>query len=150
MKKSKELLMNKNLVAKASITINVPVSRVWQALVTPADIKQYMFGANTVSEWREGSPIYWRGEWQGKPYEDKGVILQIKPERTLQYNNFSPLSGAPDKPENYQTVTIELTDKGKQTVVNLSQDNNASDEEREHSEQNWGMVLAGMKKYLEG
>ena len=142
--------MNKNLIAKASININVPVSRVWQALVTPADIKQYFFGTDTVSDWREGSPIYWRGEWQGKPYEDKGVILQLKPGRTLQYSHYSPLSGAPEVPENYHTVTIELTDEGNQTGVTLSQDNNASDEEREHSEQNWGMVLAGMKKYLEG
>ncbi len=142
--------MNKNLLAKASISIDVPLTRVWQALITPADIKQYMFGTDTVSDWREGSPIYWRGEWQGKPYEDKGVILQIKPGRILQYSNFSPLSGVPDVPENYQTVTIELTDQGKRTGVTLTQDNNASDEARKHSEKNWGMVLDAMKKYLEG
>src|SRR5512133_600762 len=150
MKNSKELLMNKNQIAKASTSIHAPVSRVWEALVTPAEIKQYFFGTDTVSDWREGSPIYWRGEWQGKPYEDKGVILQIKPMQTLQYSHYSPLSGAPDVPENYHTVTIELTDEGKQTGITFTQDNNASDEEREHSKQNWGMVLSGLKKYLEG
>jgi uncharacterized protein YndB with AHSA1/START domain len=142
--------MNKNRVAKATISIDKPVSRVWQALTTPADIKEYMFGTNTVSDLHEGSPIYWRGEWQGKSYEDKGMILQLKPMKTLQYSHYSPLSGAADVPENYHTVTIELTDNGKQTGVTLTQDNNASDEERIHSEQNWGMMLAGMKKYLEG
>jgi uncharacterized protein YndB with AHSA1/START domain len=63
--------MSANLIAKAAITINAPASRVWQALVTPEAIKHYMFGTNVVSDWHEGSPIYWRGEWQGKPYEDK-------------------------------------------------------------------------------
>jgi uncharacterized protein YndB with AHSA1/START domain len=143
-------LMSKNLVAKAMVTIDVPVSRVWQALVTPADIKQYMFGTNTISEWGVGSPIFWRGEWQGKPYEDKGVVKLFNPMRALQYSHYSPLSGMPDAPENYHTVTIELSNEGQKTGVTLSQDNNASDEEREHSEQNWGMMLASMKKYLEG
>jgi hypothetical protein len=70
--------------------------------------------------------------------------------RSLQYSHYSPLSGMPDTPENYHTVTIELSNEGQQTGVTLSQDNNASDEERQHSEQNWGMMLSSMKKYLEG
>lgn len=57
---------NKDLIAKASITINAPVAKVWEALVSPAMIKQYMFGTNVVTDWKEGSPIVWRGEWQGK------------------------------------------------------------------------------------
>src|SRR5919199_1123323 len=96
--------MNRNLVARASITIDAPRAQVWSALVNPEAIKQYMFGTNVVSDWREGSPIVWKGEWQGKSYEDKGVILELKPGRTLQYSHFSPLSGAPDRPENYHTV----------------------------------------------
>jgi uncharacterized protein YndB with AHSA1/START domain len=142
--------MNKNLLAKASIKINVPIHKVWEALVTPAAIKHYMFGTDAVSDWKEGSPIFWRGEWQGKPYEDKGVILQFRPNRTLKYSHFSPLSGMPDKPESYHTVTIALSDEGMQTGIVLTQDNNDSEEEREHSEQNWGMMLGSMKKYLEG
>jgi uncharacterized protein YndB with AHSA1/START domain len=141
--------MHENLIAKASIVINAPGTRVWDALVNPEAIKQYMFGTNVVSDWREGSPILWKGEWQGKPYEDKGVILQLKPERTLQYSHFSPLSGVPDQPENYHTVTIDLSADGRHTRVTLAQDRNASKEEREHSEQNWGMMLAALKKYVE-
>src|SRR3712207_3761127 len=98
--------MDENLIAKASVTINASSEKVWDALVNPEAIKQYMFGTNVVSGWREGSPIIWRGEWQGKPYEDKGVILRFKPGRGLQYSHFSPLSGLPDKPESYHTVTI--------------------------------------------
>jgi uncharacterized protein YndB with AHSA1/START domain len=141
--------MEKNLIAKSSVVISAQSATVWKALVNPEAIKQYMFGTTVVSDWREGSPIIWKGEWQGKAYEDKGVILQLKPERTLQYSHFSPLSGLPDKPENYHTVTVELSDENNQTRVSLTQDKNATEEERADSEKNWGMMLGALKKFLE-
>jgi len=141
--------MDKILIALASISINAPIEKVWDALVDPKAIKQYMFGTDAVSDWHEGSPIVWKGEWQGKSYEDKGVILQLKLGRTLQYSHFSPLSGLLDKPENYHIVTIELLTEGNQTRVSLAQDNNATEEERAESEKNWGMMLGTMKKFLE-
>jgi uncharacterized protein YndB with AHSA1/START domain len=141
--------MSKELISQASITINAPIATVWDALVTPAAIKQYMFGADVASDWKQGSSIVWKGEYQGKKYEDKGVILKMEPERMLQYSHFSPLSGQPDVPENYHTVTIELSNDGEKTVVSLSQDGNATEEAREHSEQNWKIMLDGLKKLLE-
>ena len=141
--------MDKNLIAKASIVINASSNKVWDALVTPESIKQYMFGTNVVSDWHEGSPIFWRGEWQGKPYEDKGTILEFKPRQKIRYSHFSPLSGVPDLPENYHTVTVELKANGKQTHVLLTQDKNANEEERIHSEQNWEMMLKGLKRFVE-
>jgi uncharacterized protein YndB with AHSA1/START domain len=141
--------MDKNLIARASVTVHAPSERVWDALVNPEAIKQYMFGTSVVTDWCEGSPIIWQGEWQGRAYEDKGVILQLKPGRTLQYSHFSPLSGLPDKPESYHTVTIELSDEGDQTRVSLAQDNNPSEQAREHSEKNWQDMLTALKSYLE-
>jgi uncharacterized protein YndB with AHSA1/START domain len=142
--------MDKKLIAKASTTIQAPVAKVWDALVTPATIKQYMFGTTVASEFKKGSPITWKGEWQGRKYEDKGVILDLQPQRKLAYSHFSPLSGLPEKPENFHNVTIELVDKGKQTLVSLSQDNNADEKDRDHSQKNWEMMLSGLKKLLEG
>jgi len=141
--------MDKNLVAKASINVNASRNKVWNALVNPEAIKQYMFNTDVVSDWSEGSPIVWKGRWQGKSYEDKGVVLQFKPEHKIQYSHFSPLSGLPDKPESYHTITIELAADGQQTRVSLAQDNNANEDARAHSEQNWGMMLASLKKFLE-
>jgi uncharacterized protein YndB with AHSA1/START domain len=141
--------MEKQLIAKASTTIDAPAGKVWNALTNPAMIKQYMFGTTVKSDWKKGSAITFKGEWQGKKYEDKGVILDIEPQRKLRYSHFSPLSGLPDKPENYHNVTIELSANGKQTVVSLAQDNSKTEEEREHSEKNWGMMLMSLKKLLE-
>lgn len=140
---------SRGFIAKASIAINAPIDKVWDALTNPDKIKQYMFGTNAISDWKEGSSIVWKGEWQGKKYEDKGVILKLEPERRIQYSHFSPLTGQPDLPENYHIVTIELSGKGKQILVSLLQDNNATEEAREHSEKNWNMMLGGLKKFLE-
>lgn len=141
--------MSNNLTAKAKVSIQSSKSKVWEALVTPNAIKQYMFGADVESEWCKGCEITWKGEMKGKKYEDKGVILAIETERTLQYTHFSPLSGKPDKPENYHTVTIDLLGSGNNTEVSLSQDNNADEQACKESETNWGAMLEGLKKYVE-
>jgi uncharacterized protein YndB with AHSA1/START domain len=141
--------MSKGIVAKASVVADAPIDEVWKALVTPETIKSYMFGSTVASDFRVGSPITWKGEWQGKAYEDKGEILKCEPERLLQYTHFSPLTGLPDKPENYHTVTIQLTARGEQTQVELAQDNNATEEERAHSQENWETMLDGLKKVVE-
>lgn len=141
--------MEKDLIARAAISISAPSKNVWNALVTPQAIKQYMFGSNVVSDWTEGSSIVWKGEWQGKTYEDKGTILQVKPGHRLQYTHFSPLSGLPDRPDSYHTVTIDLTDEGPRTRVSLAQDKNATEDARTHSEKNWNLMLTGLKNFLE-
>lgn len=139
----------KNLVAEASTHIDAPVVEVWDALVNPEKIKHYFFGTTVKTSWREGSPITWSGEWQGKSYVDRGIILKVERGQLLQYTHYSPLSGLPDEPENYHTVTIELASEGDQTGVLLSQDNNASVEERIHSAQNWNLMLDALKKFVE-
>ena len=67
-----------------------------------------MFGATVESKWGEGNSIVWKGEWQGRAYEDRGTILRFELGRLLQYSHFSPLSGLPDEPQNYHTMTVEL------------------------------------------
>lgn len=141
--------MATTFIAKASIQISAPLSKVWDAFVNPAIIKQYMFGTHVVSDWKEGSTIVWKGEWQGKAYEDKGVILKLVPEKLLQYTHFSPMTGLPDTPENYHTVTIELSVQKTHVLVSLSQDNNTTEQAKEHSEKNWGMMLTSLKALLE-
>jgi uncharacterized protein YndB with AHSA1/START domain len=141
--------MATNLLAKSSITIDAPAKAVWNALVDPQAITQYMFGAQVITDWKPGSPIVWKGEWQGKRFEDKGEILEVEPEELLEYSHYSPLSGAPDLPENRHTVTFYLTSDGEHTRVDLNQDKNASEKERAHSQSNWDTVLAGLKEYVE-
>ena len=141
--------MPRGFVATARAQINAPVETVWDAFTNPEKIKQYMFGTDVVSDWNEGSPIVWKGIWNGKAYEDKGRVLEFRPMATLSYSHFSPLSGLQDAPENYHTVKVELSSKGGGTSVMLSQDNNPTDELRAHSQKNWEAMLAGLKSLLE-
>jgi len=141
--------MNDKFTAEAKTTIHAPASKVWDAITKPELIKQYLFDTDVISDWKVGSPIIYKGEWQGKPFEDKGKILVIEPYKRLRSTHWSPLSGVPDSPENYHTVTYELSEKDGSTEVTITQDHNANEEEKAHSEQNWNTVLDGMKRLLE-
>jgi len=142
-------MISTNYVAKAETTIFSSADRIWKALTDPDLIKRYMFGTTVTSDWKEGSKIVWEGEWQGKQYKDKGKILELIPNKRLQYSHFSPLNGDDDVPENYHIVTIDLVRKDDHTAVFLKQDNNHTEEAKQHSEKNWRMMLTSLKKILE-
>jgi uncharacterized protein YndB with AHSA1/START domain len=136
-------------VATAETTIEAPASVVWAALTDPELIKQYMFGSEVQTDWKQGSPIVWKGEYEGATYQDKGEILEIEPGKRLKVTHFSPMSGQADVPENYHTVSYDLTESGDTTNVRLSQDGNASDDEAERSRANWEAMLTSLKSVVE-
>ena len=142
--------MDNKLIAKATTTINASASRVWEALTNPKLIKQYLFGAEVISDWKEGSPIIYKGIYEGKTYEDKGRVLKVEPEKLLLITHWSPLSGSPDSPENYHKVRYELAVDNGSTQLTITQDNNSTEEEQDQNAKFWKMVLDGMKKLLEG
>ena len=141
--------MNNAFPAKAAITINAPAPRVWEALTEPSLIKQYLFGTEVTTDWRVGHPITYTGEWDGKQYEDKGEVIEKIVGKLLVTTYWSSLSGLPDIPEYYKTVRYELSPEGSGTRLTITQDNNDSREDADDSEQNWKMVLEGIKKLLE-
>jgi uncharacterized protein YndB with AHSA1/START domain len=138
------------LVATARTEIHAPPSKVWQALTDPDQIQKYMFGSRVETDWKPGSPITWKGEYEGKKYEDKGEIVEVVQERRLKVTHFSPLSGQEDAPENYHTLVYELEESDGKTQVSLSQDNNPTEEAAEHSRANWEKMLSGLKDVVEG
>jgi uncharacterized protein YndB with AHSA1/START domain len=138
-----------DLICEVSIEINVPKSRVWNALTDPEEIKKYLFGTNTITDWKKGSPIKFIGEWEGKAYEDKGTIFENEKEKILKYSYWSAFSGREDIPENHQTVTYILTEGNGKTFFKLSQDNCFSEEAKKHSEENWRSILNKLKQLLE-
>ena len=141
--------MDNHSVAKVSTTIHAPASKVWDAITKPELIKQYLFGTDVISDWKVGSSIIYKGEWEGKPFEDKGTILEMEPRKSLVSTHWSPMSGVPDTPENYHKVSYQLLEKDGTTEVTITQDNNSSKEEQEQNANFWKMVLDGMKKLLE-
>lgn len=141
--------MPNKLTSTNSISIHAPVDKVWKALIDPEQIRQYLFGTTAISDWKKGSAITYKGEWQGKQYEDKGEIINIIPGKLLHTTYWSGMSGKEDKPENYAHVMYELKPDGDNTTVTITQDNIEDEAGVTHMNENWGMVLDSMKKMLE-
>jgi uncharacterized protein YndB with AHSA1/START domain len=136
-------------IATAETDIRAPRTTVWRALTDPDEIQKYMLGSRVETDWKPGSQITWKGEYEGKKYEDKGVVLEVERERRLKLTHFSPTSGDEDVPENYHTLVYELEERDGKTHVSLSQDNNKSEEAAEHSRANWHKMLSGLKEVVE-
>lgn len=130
--------------AQASVRIDATPEQVWAALTDPELVKQYFFGTTVQTDWRVGSRIRYSGEFEGKAYEDTGEVLEYNEPRRLVTSFFSPSSGKPDVPENYQRVTYAIDPDGGGCTVTITQDGNATDEAAEHSSANWRMVLDGL------
>src|SRR3954468_21279362 len=129
-------------VATAAIDIGASPDVVWHVLTSPEQVKKYMFGTALETDWKPGSSISWKGEYEGKPYEDKGEVVTCDPERRLEVTHFSPLSGQEDVPENYHRLTYTLETAGVGTRLTLTQDGNGSQDEADHAQVNWEQMLA--------
>jgi uncharacterized protein YndB with AHSA1/START domain len=148
--------MEEKLFIEDSITINASPAKVWDALINPEQTKKYMFGCETVSDWKVGSPLLWKGNYEGKDVIFvKGIILDIQPEKRLSYTAIDPNSSIPDIPENYLTVTYELKEENGKTVLSVSQGDYSKVAEGkmryEHSVAGggWESILASIRDLLE-
>jgi uncharacterized protein YndB with AHSA1/START domain len=115
--------MSQPLIIKNSIDIHAPASKVWNALTDPAETKKYMFGCEALSDWKEGSPLIWKGNFNGvELVAVKGIVKKIQPEKYLEYTVIDPNNPKiPDLPENYLTVTLDLTVKSGVTILTATQ-----------------------------
>jgi len=103
----------------------------------------------------EGSAEALMAAMEENARQNPSKVLEVKRaiaegEFVVVHSTFwSSLAGLPDVPENYQTVQYELSAEGGGTRLTITQDNNATQEEANHSAQNWQLVLHGMKQLLE-
>ena len=149
--------MNDALFVINSITIDASRSRVWDALINPEQTRKYMFGCETVSDWKIGSPLLWKGNYEGQDMVFvKGNIVAIQPEKLLSYTTIDPNNTAvPDIPENYLTVTYELKEENGQTELTVSQGDysKVADGERRYNDTieggGWQSILDSIKALLE-
>lgn len=149
--------MEKELFIKNSISINASPAKVWNALVNPDETKKYMFGCEALSDWKVGSPLIWKGSYEGKEMIFvKGSIIAIQPEKLLAYTVIDPNSAVPDVPENYLTVTYTLAQENGGTLLSVSQGDytKVADGERRYKDsyndgEGWNPILKAIKKLVE-
>lgn len=149
--------MKKPMFISNSISINVSAAKVWEWLVNPEKTRQYMFGCEAISDWKKGSSLLWRGMRDGKDrIFVKGDIEEIQPGKLLKYTVIDPTPDIDDVPENYLTVTYELTEKDGQTHFTVRQGDysTVADGERRYREsynngEGWNPILIEIKKLVE-
>jgi uncharacterized protein YndB with AHSA1/START domain len=141
--------VNKEFISKSSMDISASSTRIWEALVDPAIAKKYFFGAEIVTDWKVGSPITFKGEFNGNKYEEKGILLNVEPNTQLQYSHWSNFDGLPDKPENYRTWTFDIKEKGGKAKLSISEDNIPTEKQKKRSDEFWSGVLLAIKELSE-
>jgi uncharacterized protein YndB with AHSA1/START domain len=142
--------MDHNLAVWKTVTISRPREVVWRVLTEPAYVKKYLFGADLVTDWAVGSPVLFRGEFEGQPWQDKGIVLVYEPPSRLEYSYYSGSCGLADQPGNYATVTYKLDEQVNGTVLTVRQQGYAREESRASSSVGWDGVLAQVKALAEG
>ena len=142
--------MNRDLKATKSIEINASAPSVWDALVNPEKIKIYLFGTETITDWKVGNPIIFQGEYNGQTYKDKGLVLKNESNEELSYAYWSGFSGLEDKPENYSIVTYRIqSQSANQVKFTWTQAGFSSAEGQQHSQNGLGAMLEQIKKVAE-
>lgn len=149
--------MDKPLIIENTIEIHASATRVWDVLVNPEETKKYMFGCETVSDWKKGGELLWRGEYEGKEMIFvKGTILDIQPGKYLAYTTIDPNSTIDDTSENYLTVTYTLWEKDGKTNFTVTQGDysKVAEGERRYTEsynngEGWNPILVQIKQLVE-
>ncbi len=142
--------MDKTLKLTASININASTAEVWNALTNKELIKEYFFGTDANTDWKEGSPISFTGTWEGTTYEDKGTILKIEKEKLLQHDYWSSFWGNDVGTDERSVITYEITgNETAETTLTVKQDGFKDASSRDHSTGNWQGILKNIKKLLE-
>ncbi|HEY2726914.1 MAG TPA: SRPBCC domain-containing protein [Parafilimonas sp.] len=145
------------LIVRNTITINADAKKVWDVLTSPQQTKKYMFGCETVSDWKQGSTLLWKAMCEGKETVFvKGYILEIEPNRFLRYSVIDPNAAYPDIPENYLSVAYKLEKQNGTTLLTVIQDGfeDAAEGEKRFKEvynkgEGWNPILVQVKKIAE-
>jgi uncharacterized protein YndB with AHSA1/START domain len=116
-----------------------------------------MFGCETVSDWKQGSSLEWKGNHEGKEMVFvKGNIVDLIPEKRLAYTVIDPNSTIEDIPENYLTVTYDLNEQDEETILTVTQGDysTVADSEKRYNEaynngEGWNPILIQIKSLAE-
>jgi len=145
------------MIIKNTITIAAPASKVWDALVNPAQTKKYMYGCEPVTDWKPGSDIIWKGVFDGKELiAVTGKVVSFSKGRSLAYTTFDPNGIYADVPENHLVVTYALTENDGTTDFTVTQGDYSKVAEGQKryddsmSEGGWSAILQQIKKIAEG
>lgn len=113
----------------AEITVQASPQRIFDVLTKRELIKLWQYGRVVTTDWQVGSPITFRSEGQGRAgaAEERGTILDIRPNELIKYSLFTPTTGLEERPENYSITSYVITpDNGQASIKIIQEDNRPS------------------------
>lgn len=126
--------------------IEATPEKVWHALTDPGLTAQYWGHANVSPDWQPGSP------WEHQRTDGSGIadvtgtVLEADPPRRLVTSWTMP---GEDRPGDPGLVTFDIEPYGGIVRLTVTNENFASDAEREDSAAGWAAVLSNLKSVLE-
>ena len=133
----------------STIFIQAPVQKVWDALTRPELVKQWQYGSDLITDWKVGSDIKFRTEWEDKIFEQWGKVLEVRHNDLLKYSLFAPRPDLEDKPENYFIMSYVLTYESGQTKLQIIQEDNRLNAVQEEPQGEANPILQSLKKVVE-
>lgn len=140
--------MNHRKAFAYQICIRAPRERVWDALTNPAFTSRYFHGTYIESDWKPGSPVFYRNAPGGEITVD-GAVLEIDPPNRLviswhvQYND----QAGKEPPSR---VTFSLDEHEDQTRLKVVHDEFPEDTVLFDSiSDGWPWILSSLKSLLE-
>lgn len=134
----------------STIIIKAPIEKVWDALTKPALVKQWQYESDVITDWKVGSEIRFRTEWEGKVFEQWGKVLDIIPQQLIRYSLFAPRPGLEDKPENYFIMNYGLSEEEDGVKLEIIQEDDRKGAIQEAPQGEENPLLGQLKKLLEG
>ncbi len=137
------------ITSKSTIIINADKQKVWNALTKPELVKQWQYGSDVLTDWKMGSEIRFRNEWEGKVFEQWGKILEIRPNELIKYSLFFPRPDLEDKEENYFIMTYILSDIQNTTKLEILKEDNRPGAVVETGNDEENPILKALKEIAE-
>lgn len=137
------------ITSKSTILINATKQKVWDALTKPELVKKWQYGSDLLTDWKVGSEIRFRGEWENKVFEQWGKILEIIPNELIKYSLFFPRPDLEDKEENYFIMSYVISEWENMVKLEIVKEDNrpGAVKEKESDEEN--PVLIALKEIIE-
>ena len=133
----------------SSIKISASIQRVWNVITKPEFVKLWQYGSELLTDWKVGSEIRFKTEWEGKTLEQWGKVLDVQQNKLVKYTLFAPRPGLEDKPENYFEMSYVLTPENGQTKLEIIQNDNRPEAVQEEPQGEENPILQGLKRIAE-
>ena len=138
---------------RKSIRLNASPDAVWQALIQPELMKNWMHDSEIeiVTTWEVGSPIIINVQEVSykAAFKNTGIVLQFLKEHVLEYSYLSSLSLLPDQPENYTITRFDLHKEEDHTLLELNLSNFPTESHYKHIDFYWTVTLEVLKRFVE-